>query len=105
MPKYIKRKVIDREKITDGSLACVECGNSYYITPNTEGYVGLTIVRVRNIDDSDNQQDNDSINKLYIHAVCNHCSMMNVFVYKLKIKKGCSWYKLSEVWLEVADEQ
>ena len=102
MSKYIKRKVINQEKVISGELACAECGNSYYMKPSTEGYIGLSIVKVTNTDISDDQYDNDSIDMLYIYAVCNQCSMMNVFVYKLK-GKSHSWYKLSEVWLEVAD--
>ena len=106
MPKYIKRKYANPEKTIDGNRICVECGNDNELRSSTEGYMGFTIACIKNTDDEDNDLDiNDSLSKLYIHAVCNHCSTMNVFIYKHVHKKGRSTYKLSEIWQEIADSE
>ena len=70
MPKYIKRRVINQEKVSSGELACAECGNSYYMKPNTVGYIGLSIVKVTNTDISD---DETHRNESKITYTCKRC--------------------------------
>jgi hypothetical protein len=87
---YIKKKVVNEEKVVDGKLCCLECGNEH------NSVKGFDVVNIIN---------KSGLDEIHIEAVCNSCSMMNVFIYKHIMRKSRSTFKLVEVWLEIADDE